>query len=620
MLIKILKPDFEFEDERGSLTQLVRTGYTQVNVITSVADSLRGGHYHEKNEEAFYIITGKLKLEVAGLEEGVGQEEYVFSAGDMFQIPRGIVHSFYFAQPTTLVSMYSGGVEQPGGVKDIINVDLGNEPKKKGEKEYKQYRDGEHNKKIEEINYLKEEIHRRDNEYKMVCKKLQKKEILIELLKQDAEERDRRIERLRMEWMDEKGGKKGGGMGIFDSIFVSKAELISLQRQNDRLIEHLIALEDQLIEQQKKLKKNSDNIVEIKSVVRDECESVRNWSGSLFHEKHEMILQAQSRIDHMYQSVDNINQYVDQLGRHVETVRNEIYENIAESKEESGRLFHEKHEMIMKEHQNVLEILRWEILQYYYNKDVSDEVKQVLRWLECHNIRMLPYDFVDSYIDMNIDVIEENGWLYVLYAGRKLYFPRSFSEAEVKDYYQILLAEQDENSPHKYFDKSYNVTEESIFIDVGAAEGFIGLCHIDEVQKLILIEADIAWVEALKKTFEPYADKVQIVHSYASDKHGDTETTLDEFMDEVAQYVIKIDVEGAEMKVLSGIKVEKLKAGSKIAVCAYHRQEDEDDLGEYLKRNNFYFKHTDGFVLSTWGGYREPFLRRGVMRGEIKRG
>ena len=43
-MIKILKPDFVFEDERGSLVQLVREGYKQINVVVSKAGYERGRH------------------------------------------------------------------------------------------------------------------------------------------------------------------------------------------------------------------------------------------------------------------------------------------------------------------------------------------------------------------------------------------------------------------------------------------------------------------------------------------------------------------------------------------------------------------------------------------------
>ena len=35
MLVKIMKPDFEFGNENGSLVQLVRDGWKQVNVLYS---------------------------------------------------------------------------------------------------------------------------------------------------------------------------------------------------------------------------------------------------------------------------------------------------------------------------------------------------------------------------------------------------------------------------------------------------------------------------------------------------------------------------------------------------------------------------------------------------------
>ena len=122
MLINILVPDFKFNDNRGTLTQLVRSGYKQINVITSVEDSLRGGHYHKENEEAFFIINGELELEVYKLDEKNKSEKYIFGEGDMFQIPRDIVHSFYFKKQTLLVSMYSNGVELASGEKDILTI------------------------------------------------------------------------------------------------------------------------------------------------------------------------------------------------------------------------------------------------------------------------------------------------------------------------------------------------------------------------------------------------------------------------------------------------------------------------------------------------------------------
>ena len=118
-MIEILKPDFEFSDERGKLTQLVNSGFKQINVIKSKADVKRGGHYHKLNKEAFYIIEGELDLFVK--KDGC-KEEYHFSSGDMFLINEFVFHDFFFTTETILVSMYDNGVELELGKKDIYTA------------------------------------------------------------------------------------------------------------------------------------------------------------------------------------------------------------------------------------------------------------------------------------------------------------------------------------------------------------------------------------------------------------------------------------------------------------------------------------------------------------------
>ncbi len=116
MLIDIMKPDFIHQSETGVLTQLVRSGFRQVNVIESKAGDHRGGHFHKQNQEAFFVVQGAFRLSVSMNEE---QETHKFQKGDMFSIPAYVKHSFDFAEDTILVSMYSGGVELADGSMDI---------------------------------------------------------------------------------------------------------------------------------------------------------------------------------------------------------------------------------------------------------------------------------------------------------------------------------------------------------------------------------------------------------------------------------------------------------------------------------------------------------------------
>lgn len=116
MLLTKVEPNFIFENESGKLVQLVREGFSQFNVITSVAGSKRGGHYHKINKEGFYIISGKFKLI---LEDDGKRENYVLGSGDMFVIQPYQKHFFEYLEDTVLVSMYDKGVELPRDKKDI---------------------------------------------------------------------------------------------------------------------------------------------------------------------------------------------------------------------------------------------------------------------------------------------------------------------------------------------------------------------------------------------------------------------------------------------------------------------------------------------------------------------
>lgn len=117
-MIKILEPDFIFEDSRGSLVQLVREGYSQINVVTSKAGVERGNHFHKLNREGFYVVDGSFTLE-ASLDGKT--EVYNFGKGDMFVIEPCVMHRFVYHEDTTLVAFYDKGVELADGTKDIIS-------------------------------------------------------------------------------------------------------------------------------------------------------------------------------------------------------------------------------------------------------------------------------------------------------------------------------------------------------------------------------------------------------------------------------------------------------------------------------------------------------------------
>lgn len=115
-MIEILKPDFQFNDERGKLMQLLHGDISQVNYVESNPSSLRGGHYHKFNKETFFIIDGEVEVTV---KKDGSKETHFFKSGDMFSIDKNTVHSFDYKKFTTLIVTYDKGVELPDGTKDI---------------------------------------------------------------------------------------------------------------------------------------------------------------------------------------------------------------------------------------------------------------------------------------------------------------------------------------------------------------------------------------------------------------------------------------------------------------------------------------------------------------------
>lgn len=117
-LIKILEPDFMFEDQRGTLTQITHEPFAQTNAVFTRANQVRGNfHYHRFTKEIFFVISGEVKV-YARLEDE--NQECIFTSGDMFLIPENVRHRFDFFKDTYLVAFYTNRVENEDGTKDLI--------------------------------------------------------------------------------------------------------------------------------------------------------------------------------------------------------------------------------------------------------------------------------------------------------------------------------------------------------------------------------------------------------------------------------------------------------------------------------------------------------------------
>lgn len=270
----------------------------------------------------------------------------------------------------------------------------------------------------------------------------------------------------------------------------------------------------------------------------------------------------------------------------------------------------------------VMEELRMNIK----NKKNAKEFQGILDRIMMHGLGVYNYDFVDNYsLRQFIEKIQYDRiakMYYFLRNGKKMYISRKYNTAEMAAVcYKNICVEQDESSPHRYLSKDFNVTEGGILVDIGAAEGFFSLDNIQNFRKIYLLECDFNWIEALNQTFSnDIGEKVIIVPKFASDANGSSCITIDRLLrnETLDKLTIKMDVEGAEAKVLNGCKkcFALAKEVSAFITC-YHRPDDSKELLSYIE--GFEYEFSQGYMINIFEKKLcKPYFRKGVIRAKKK--
>ena len=243
----------------------------------------------------------------------------------------------------------------------------------------------------------------------------------------------------------------------------------------------------------------------------------------------------------------------------------------------------------------------------------------LFRSLRTNEVKIFPYPFHNNYSADNIDVFydEEKGLRYVMQDGKRLYFKKRWGVKRIQRAYSDLSREQDPGSPHRYLTDSFTIGSNDILADIGAAEGNFSLDVIEKVKKVYLFEYDREWSEALRATFAPWAEKVEIINKYVSDVNDASHVILDDFYREHNDITfLKIDVDGAESTVLRSCKsIFESSAPFKVALCTYHKQEDEEEFTALLRKHRFNVEPSGGYMINYYDKKLvSPYLRRGLIR------
>jgi hypothetical protein len=258
-----------------------------------------------------------------------------------------------------------------------------------------------------------------------------------------------------------------------------------------------------------------------------------------------------------------------------------------------------------------------EYLQQKHNP--SAEENEVLQYLlKTNRMTVFPYNYINNYKWQDIDIAYDKDLkmhFTVLFGNKRMYFKKKMIKRSCAQYINSIICEQDKQSPHCYLSDNFTVQDGAIVVDAGAAEGYFALSVIDRAKKIYLFEPDAEWREALKATFSPWSEKIEIVPRFVDEKSSQTTVSLDDFFTgkELPTF-IKADIEGCEKQLLFGAQaITGTKHPLSIAICSYHKPNDFDDLSAIL--------HGWRFSLTTSRGYMflytdddAPYLRRGVIR------
>lgn len=274
-----------------------------------------------------------------------------------------------------------------------------------------------------------------------------------------------------------------------------------------------------------------------------------------------------------------------------------------------------------------LRMLRLEI-EYFHRNSHDPEIIELRDNIKRYGIRPFLGNFTQKYENFHVDIMREknNGCFWVIHNGAKLFFPSHSNEQGAATAYMKLCREQDIASPHRYVN-DYGTLKDCYVIEAGAAEASFSLdALINGCKKAYIFECNAAWIESLNKTFVKYGDRVNIIQKYISSSDTDNTISIDSIFNKAIQndgfsfendkVFIKMDIEGMEEAAIKGMQyVLEHAKHIELAICAYHKQDDEQMIRSYFPENRWEIETSTGYMLFPYDKKQKPpYFRRGVLR------
>jgi len=105
--IKKINP--AFKDERGIIANILEEPISHVAIITSKKDSIRANHYHPKQIQYIYLISGSYESVSKDLNKKDSQvEKVIVKPGDLIITPLMMAHAMRFLEDSVMLNLTTG--------------------------------------------------------------------------------------------------------------------------------------------------------------------------------------------------------------------------------------------------------------------------------------------------------------------------------------------------------------------------------------------------------------------------------------------------------------------------------------------------------------------------------
>ena len=99
-------PKDAFVDERGSIKNILERPIRHVAIITSKAGTIRGNHYHSRDEQYIYVVSGSFESYSYDTRfQGIEPKKQIFREGDLIFTPPLVAHAYKYLEDTVFLNL-----------------------------------------------------------------------------------------------------------------------------------------------------------------------------------------------------------------------------------------------------------------------------------------------------------------------------------------------------------------------------------------------------------------------------------------------------------------------------------------------------------------------------------